>query len=166
VLPGQGSDKRRRAASSRSIAAKRGTARTGHTNVELEKKEQRVETLYITWCRLCLLQDDGITSDWELVLITVNLYITPAKQVTMRFISVQSLLLTLLAATAPADLVRDAATLLITLPATCTGKATKSCCTYKADTTPKACPAMECIKNDALVCPLVVKFTTTAVPCS
>jgi hypothetical protein len=76
-------------------------------------------------------------------------------------------LLTTLTAAAPADLVRDvAAPLMVTLPATCTGKATKSCYTYTAAITPKVCPAIKCINDDGLVCPMIIKVTTTAVPCA
>jgi hypothetical protein len=87
----------------------------------------------------------------------------------MHSTTVNSILLAFLAAlmaAAPADLVRDVAAPLITLPATCTGKATKSCYTYTAATTPKVCPAIKCINDDGLVCPMIIKVTTTAVPCA
>ncbi|RKU47182.1 hypothetical protein DL546_007690 [Coniochaeta pulveracea] len=87
----------------------------------------------------------------------------------MHLTTVNSLLLAVFAAlttAAPADLVRDVAAPLITLPATCTGKATKSCYTFTATTTPKVCPMIKCIGDDPLVCPMIVKVTTTAVPCA
>jgi len=72
---------------------------------------------------------------------------------------------------APAGQDIDPVTFPTALPPTCIGFGTKPSACYTATTTktvtPTICPLIKCVPpTDPIMCPMIIKVTTVAVPCS